>query len=191
MHEENILNINLIEKDIIGKSYDNIVIKNCRIEFSNISNCEFIECQFIDCTFNTLVFENVSVRDCYFEKCNIIGVNWNEVTNKNLLAHPIEEMKQCFCKYNDFNYISFVKMDLSSNEFIHCEYRECNLSKTNFSHCNLTDTVFIDNNLNQTNFEHSYGFILDLNHNKLSKTYFSLEQTPDLLNIFDIEIKGG
>ncbi len=95
---------NYFEEQIIkDKKFRNVTKESCKFVDCSFENCLFEECRILNCIFVNCRFENCTVisleakyseiKNGDFQRCNLIGVHWEELFPTGKYACPIEQIK--------------------------------------------------------------------------------------------------
>lgn len=183
------------------------IYTNICINEQYISDIIFTECQFIDSTFtkNELkgcVFENCSfinckvaenkfkfskVKELYIEKCDILGINWSELTQNNSFITPINTVKQSNFKYNTFTQMKLNKINITDSDIIDTIFAECELKSADFNNTRFKRSEFFKCDMQKADFTDAQGYQIDILNCSLKGAKFSFPDVCKLLDILDIE----
>ncbi len=173
---------------LIDIEYENCTFHQCTFSEVTCEEITFHQCTFRECTFRALHFIKSSMRNCIFENCELVGINWNEL-NKMKTAFPIfSTMRMCVIKYNNFIQIDLSKIDLSNSTLLDNYFQDCNLSRANFNNCDMEKTTFQSCNLTNANFRNACNYFIDTTNNKMKGAQFSYPEVLKLLTPLQIEI---
>jgi fluoroquinolone resistance protein len=168
-----------------NKEYDHCNFINCNFSAANLFQTVFIDCQFTGCNLKLTQVPQTGFQQTLFTDCNLTGIHWHE--SSPFLYSP--QFNNCILTLG-----SFYAMKLKQLHFINCQlheviFTEADLTETIFSHCDLDRAVFDNTLLHKTDFTTAFNFSIHPPHNKLSKTRFTLQGLPGLLNQYDIIIE--
>ena len=162
--------------------------ENCLFEECRILNCIFVNCRFENCTVISLEAKYSEIKNGDFQRCNLIGVHWEELFPTGKYACPIEQIKNCCLKYNTFADADFRKADFSDNIIQESMFDGCDLQESNFQNCRLEKTQFTRCDIRKSDFRNSSGYVIDIVSNKLKQAKFSYPEVVRLLNSLEIQI---
>lgn len=151
-------------------------------------NCIFVNCRFENCTVISLEAKYSEIKNGDFQRCNLIGVHWEELFPTGKYACPIEQIKNCCLKYNTFADADFRKADFSDNIIQESMFDGCDLQESNFQNCRLEKTQFTRCDIRKSDFRNSSGYVIDIVSNKLKQAKFSYPEVVRLLNSLEIQI---
>lgn len=163
--------------------------ENCTFEECTVQNCRFTDCKFYHCTIISLSAKHTEVKRAEFDKCNLIGVHWNELLPAGRICEPIHKLKNCCFKYSSFVDMNFKRFDFSGNSILESAFETCDLTESSFQDCRLNATQFIKNDLRGANFRGAAGYQIDIITNKISDAKFSFPEAINLLNGLGIMIE--
>ena len=69
------------------------------------------------------------------------------------------------------------------------DFSDCNLTEADFAGTDLESARFSNCDLTLANFKEARNYYIDIQHNKVKKTKFSLPEALRLLDAFDIEVE--
>ena len=161
---------------------------NCMFEDCMLLRCTLSECSFHKCTVISLKSEYSQIRFLELNSCNLIGINWSELLPTGTLSKPINELRDCRLKYNNFAHMAFVKFDFSGSEILDSMFAECDLTESNFAKCCLEKTEFFKCDIRKANFCEAIGYHIDIMTNKMKNAKFSFPEVVNLLAGLGIEI---
>lgn len=188
MEEEVFKNLKFIGNKMVNIEYNNCIFNNCSFVDVEINNCKFIDCTFKNCKLNNIIFKHSSFKSGKFINSALIGINWNVITDENMLFAPIAEVSECLFKYNNFLSLKLNKLDFSNCKFQECFFENCSLAESKFNKSIFDKTSFSECNLIKTDFRNANGYIININNNKLKGSKFSFPEVVSLLNVLDIII---
>ena len=149
----------------------------------------FTDCYFTDCIFDDCDLSLIKVKGCFFNRVQMIrskaiGINWFDA------GAPFS------VQFNDSNisYSSFFAKAIKKAKFKNClaretDFSEFNLSQADFGGTDLDNARFSNSDLSHADFKDARNYNIDLQHNKVEKTKFSLPEALSLLNQFDIIVE--
>lgn len=128
-------NIPLNQVNSLGTSIrlDRLVIVNGVFEKIRFSKVEFYLTKFIDCTFRDCTFRETSFVSTTFEKCNLLGSEFDEINFK----YKDNKDKLIFNTCN-FNKSKFKEGTFINGVDFHCS----SFVKTSFLNCTLSNSKF-------------------------------------------------
>lgn len=173
---------------ICDYEFEACVFTNCKFNNCHFTNCSFIDCRFVNCTFFGLKFQNVQLVFGEFEDCAIVSFDWN-ILQAGGITFPIQTIKNCFLKYNNFEKMNLKKFDFTGSKLLDCTFAYCNLSESNFKNCDLQNTAFEQCDLKKADFRSAKGYNINLTANQTKGAKFSYPEVIDLLKFFDIIIE--
>lgn len=162
--------------------------ENCSFEDCKIINCAFVNCKFYNCNIVSLALRYSEVKSAIFEKCNLIGVHWNELLPAGKYLHSLDMLKDCCLKYNTFTEMNFKKFDFTSNIIQESMFEECDLQESNFRDCGLEATEIYRCDIRKADFRGARGYVIDISSNKMKQAKFSYPEVISLLNTLQIKI---
>lgn len=185
------------DKTYTSSDFSEKAIDNCSFSYCKFSECKFVETAYDDVSFNECIFENCSfvngkfsdtvMKFCTFRNCSIIGLNWMELSTS--YSAVIEKLDRCLLKYNNFEDMTFRKIDFGKSQIISSAFYKTTLSECNFSECNLKDTTFSMCDLQKSDFRSAQGFGIDIMTCKLKGAKFSFSNLVGLVNGLGIKIE--
>ena len=137
---------------------------------------------------NNVIFKFSTMKNATLDKSEFIGINWNTLMGDSFRAGPINKVRECFFKYNNFISMRLNSFDFSGSKFKESLFEECDLMDSNFKDVNFESTQFTQCNMARADFRGAYGYIIDIQSNKLKKAKFSFPEVTNLLNSIDIVI---
>ncbi|EJO5349147.1 pentapeptide repeat-containing protein [Clostridium botulinum] len=188
--------------------FENKKIKDLKFKNEIISNKEYIDCDFYNCNFIDVEFNNCLFKGCTLNNCNMnsvifkfstmknatlnesefIGINWNTLKGDSFSTGPINTVRECFFKYNNFISMRLNNFNFSGSKFKESLFEECDLIDANFKDVRFESTQFTQCNMTMADFRGAYGYAIDIKSNKLKKAKFSFPEVTNLLNSIDIVI---
>ena len=176
----------VIDRNDLVSEYEKCEFIACNFSGIDLSNIKFIHCQFVDCNLSMALLKNTTLEKAHFVSTKLLGVNFSECNAFNL-SLSFEE-----CTLNDS---SFYGCKLSKTTFTHCrichvDFENADFSKSKFVDCLLTGSNFFNTNLQAADLYTAQEFYIDLDHNKVKGTIFSLEGLPGLLEKYKLKIKN-
>ncbi|BCJ95695.1 hypothetical protein acsn021_32640 [Anaerocolumna cellulosilytica] len=185
---ENFDNLKMEYERIESYEFYNCTFKNCSFEECILAYCSLIECKFINCKIVSLKVEFSQIKYTEFEKCNLIGVNWYDLSPTGGIADPITKFKDCILKYNSFMHINFRKFNFSLNSIQDSGFDECNLMESSFNNCCLEATQFSKCDMRKADFREATGYQISITTNKLADAKFSFPEAIKLLSELGIKL---
>lgn len=184
--------INLIFADetfekyrFIDCKFFNCTIECCKLVKSVFSGCEFQQCRIL----NLKAESNSQLQRAKFSECQLIGVNWNELSSVSKLGNSIKSLHNCRLKYNTFTAMNFKKFDFSMNEITDSMFAECVLTESKFKRCSLERTEFFKSDLREADFREASGYQIDIMSCKMDNSKFSFPEAIILLNSLRVKIE--
>jgi fluoroquinolone resistance protein len=182
-YKEQYQNIDYTSNMLEEEEYEACTFRNCT--FSDISRIVFSECQFELCNFSNAKAGLTSIRDCIFDECKLMGVNFSRTKDFGFAA----TFKNC-----NLNYVSFDKKKLNKSAFIRCNLQGANFTEADLSKCTISDSnfleaVFMHTNLSGVDFTTNSHFLIDPNLNNIKKAKFAAHSLTGLLYLYDIIIE--
>ncbi|NQY93475.1 MAG: pentapeptide repeat-containing protein [Campylobacteraceae bacterium] len=172
------------EKKLDSIYFENCTFIKCNFSQSHFNDCKFTECTFINCDLSLVKLKSCTFNDVTFKTSKLIGVSWSSC------QEPFDvKFDTCNISQNSFHLLDLRQMKFISSLIEDTGFEECNLEKALFDDCDLTQTVFRDNNLKKSNFETSKNYLIDPQHNDISKAQFSLPEALSFLSLLPIKIK--
>ncbi len=162
--------------------------RNCSFEECSITGCTFVNCKFTNCTIISLTSRYSEVKNAVFQKCNLIGVHWNDLLPSGKYAHSIEQFENCQIKYNTFSEMNFIRFHFSGNSIQESVFEQCNLSESNFLNCRLDGTQIFESDLRKADFRGATGYLIDITSSKMKEARFSFPEAINLLNSLGVKI---
>ena len=90
------------------------------------------------CTVMSLEAEAHSrIQYVEFDRCNLIGVHWEELMPDGAFAEPIKGFYGCRLKYNTFSEMNLKKFDFTGNEISDSMFADCRLQQSRMKGCKL------------------------------------------------------
>ncbi|REE79897.1 uncharacterized protein YjbI with pentapeptide repeats [Lutibacter oceani] len=157
--------------------YDNCTFINCNFSNLDLSNYQFVECSFIDCNLSLCILKNTGLKELHFEKCKMVGINFNEVDPFLL------QLKFTNCQ---LNLASFYKLKLKNSVFKNCSLNETDFNETDltnalFNNCDFKLAIFDKTILEKADLSSSFHYAIDPEKNNIKKAKFSKEGLAGLL----------
>lgn len=176
-----------------GRYYADLEFVDCTFYNCSLENCRFVNCNFVDCKFKkskfvNLKFEKTVMNDGEFENCTLSNINWSLLYGGGYIT-PLQKIKNCILRYNNFLEINLSKFDFKTNEVTETMFADCILTGADFKNCNLSGTEFFKCNLTKSDFRNSYGYRIDITSNKLKGAKFSSPEVHSLLSGLGIIIE--
>ncbi len=181
-------NLKVIGQTLSDYKFIECEFNNCYFEECTLENCTFINCKFNKTNIITLKSKNSESKYSEFQGCNLIGINWNNLLPKGMVAEPIRSIKESLLKYNYFIEMKMQKFDFSKNNILESLFENCDLRESSFKECNLSGTQFGKCNIEKVDFRDTSEYQIDLFTNKMKKAKFSFPEVVSLLSELDIII---
>lgn len=176
--------LSFVGDEQLSDEFQECVFKNCNFSESFVNNCAFYECKFYNCTVKNMTFKDCEILNCEFYSCNLIGINWDDFTDgkRDGISNPIDKLENCFCKFNSFCGLNFVKFNLKKSQIIESNFIRCNCKEVVFNGCNLEKTIFSECDLSKSDFRNTSGWEISLASNNVKGAQFSFPEVVNLLN---------
>lgn len=185
--EERVITDKKLQNSVIEKyEFVDCDFRDCNFEDCKIIGCNFVNCRFYNCTVISLRAEYSAIKNTVFEKCNLIGVHWNDLLPGGRYAFPIQKLKDSFLKYNTFIKMNFTKFDFSGNGIQESAFEECRLSESDFRNCRLEGTQIVGCDIRKADFRESRGYLIDVKSNQMKGARFSFPEAMNLLTSLEI-----
>ncbi len=173
-----------IEKKTIKSKYfeecefDSCVFVDCRFE-----KCRFISCRFNECTLSAIQPRDSRFIDVTFTASKAIGCDWTK-------AQEIRGLSFDGCQ---INYSNFKLLKIPRTRIVNCEAKEVEFIETDLTHGDFRNTDFegsrfFKTDLSEADFREARNYFVDVNHNTLRGTRFSLPEALVLLESLDVII---
>ncbi|NFH60775.1 pentapeptide repeat-containing protein [Clostridium botulinum] len=188
VENEKIKGLKFRDEIISNREYIDCEFYNCNFVDVEINNCIFKECTFYNCTMNNVIFKFSTMKNATLNESEFIGINWNTLKGDSFSAGPINKVRKCFFKYNNFISMRLNIFNFSGSKFQESLFEECDLIDANFKDVRFESTQFIQCNMTRADFREAYGYIIDIQSNKLKKAKFSFPEVTNLLSSIDIVI---
>lgn len=177
-------NIDFSAKPPEEGDYEECIFLRCDFTEVQLRNLAFIECKFIGCNLSNAKVESASFRDVKFSGCKLTGVDFS-LSNPSMISLGFED---CI-----LDYVSFAKLTLKKTKFhrcslIHAFFDDADLSSSEFIGCNFENATFGKTNLEKADLSTSYNYSIDPENNRIKKAKFSVPGLPGLLMKYDIII---
>nr|WP_298079101.1 pentapeptide repeat-containing protein [uncultured Blautia sp.] len=173
-----------------GYKFTDCEFENCVFESCRLLSCSFSGCSFIKCTVMSLEAEAHSrIQYVEFDRCNLIGVHWEELMPDGAFAEPIKGFYGCRLKYNTFSEMNLKKFDFTGNEISDSMFADCRLQESRMKGCKLEGTEFFKCDLRKADLRGTAGYQMDIRSCKLNGARFSFPEVVNLLNGLEIEIE--
>jgi fluoroquinolone resistance protein len=176
--------IDFREKTVEGRKFMECTFKNCQLNM-----LVFKDCTFTDCIFDSCDLSLIKVKGSFFNRIQIIGC-------KAIGIHWFDTGSPFAINFTDSNisYSSFFGKALKKAKIKNCvakevDFSDTNLTEADFNGTDLENSRFSNCDLSLANFKEARNYSVDLVHNKMRKTKFSLPEALSLLNQFDIVIE--
>lgn len=182
-------NIKLDSKTLENMEFFDCTFENCTLENCLIDRCIFAECKFIHCNVVSIQSKYSQIKYAEFEKCNLIGVHWNELLSAGRIADPIRKVKHTILKYNTFMGMKFIRFDFSKNVMQDSMFEECDLRECSFKGNVLERTQFLNCDLRKADLREATEYQIDIQTNKLKGARFSFPEVIALLKVLEIKIE--
>ncbi|APQ78153.1 pentapeptide repeat protein [Clostridium botulinum] len=173
---------------ISNREYIDCEFYNCNFVDVEINNCIFKECKFHNCTMNSVIFKFSTMRNATLNESEFIGINWNALKGDSFSAGPINKVRKCFFKYNNFISMRLNNFNFSGSKFQESIFEESDLIDANFKDVRFESTQFTQCNMTRADFRGASGYVIDIQSNKLKKAKFSFPEVTNLLSSIDIVI---
>ena len=175
-YDEILENININNKTITSKEFDNCTFKNCSFNETVLKNCKFTECIFENCDLSLLKIQGSVFNDIKILDSKAIGINWTMFSNPFEISFTNSDISMC----------SFYNMELRRTNIINCkaydvDFAKSNLEKANFKDTNLLGSIFGDTNLKNTDLTNALNYMIDPNKNYIKGTKISMPQVYNIL----------
>ena len=172
------------DKSVSGRKFIDCTFRNCQLNGLNFSDCHFADCKFEDCDLSLIKVKGSFFSRLQIIRCKAIGIHWFDV------GAPFS------VQFSDSNisYSSFFGKNLKKTKFKNCvakevDFSDCNLTEADFAGTDLESARFSNCDLTLANFKEARNYYIDIQHNKVKKTKFSLPEALRLLDAFDIEVE--
>lgn len=185
---ETIENVKMNHEVLEDAEFVDCIFVNCALEDCSVDRCSFIECKFINCNIISLKSKYSYVKYAEFEKCNLIGIHWNELLPDGRIIEPIRKLSHNTLKYNIFINLKFMRFDFSQNIIQDSTFEECDLRECSFKGDRLERTHFSNCDLRKSDFREASEYQIDITSNKLKGAYFSFPEVINLLSVLEIKI---
>ncbi|WP_315066564.1 pentapeptide repeat-containing protein [uncultured Clostridium sp.] len=185
---EKIKDLKLRNEVISDKEYIDCEFYNCNFIDVDFNNCLFKDCKFHNCTMNGIRFKFSVMKNAILDGSDFISINWNTLKGDSIGAEPINTVRECFFKYNNFILMKLNKVKFSSSKFQESLFENCDLIEADFKDTRFESTQFIQCNMEKADFRGAHGYVIDIQSNKLKKAKFSFPEVINLLNSIDIVI---
>ena len=73
--EQDYTALDLAEKKIVAKQFDNCCFNSCNFSKVEFKNCKFTECKFIDCNLSSIGLKDCFFFEVVFEGLKTIAIN--------------------------------------------------------------------------------------------------------------------
>lgn len=185
---EKIKGLKLRNETIRDIKYIDCEFYNCNFIDVDINNCLFNNCKFYNCTMNSVRFKFSIMKNSTLDKSEFIGIDWNTLKGDSFNAEPINVVRECFFKYNNFISMKLNNFKFSGSKFQESLFQDCDLIEADFKDVRFESTQFIQCDMTKADFRGAYGYAIDIQSNKLKKAKFSFPEVTSLLNSIDIVI---
>ncbi len=185
---EKIKDLKLRNEVISDREYIDCEFYNCNFIDVDFNNCLFKDCKFHNCTMNGIRFKFSVMKNAILDGSDFISINWNTLKGDSIGAEPINTVRECFFKYNNFILMKLNKVKFSSSKFQESLFENCDLIEADFKDTRFESTQFIQCNMEKADFRGAHGYVIDIQSNKLKKAKFSFPEVINLLNSIDIVI---
>ncbi len=161
-------------------SFEGLLLPNTIFE-----QIDFIDCSFIDCDFSASQWPGSGIKNCVFEGCKLIGIDFT-VCQPFLFHFSAKECNLSFTQFSNCNLEKFV--------FINCQLQEtdfghANLKKARFNECKLTGSLFEQTHLEEADLTTAREFTIQPENNMLKGAKFSSTNLEGLLAHLPIQIE--
>lgn len=180
---ETFSNLQFVGDECNSDEFQDCTFKNCTFEESFLNNCALTECKFYNCTVRSMTFKDCEMYNCEFYECNLLGITWDDFTQgeRDGYSTPIDKMEKCFCKFNSFCGLNFIKFNFKQSQFIESTFLRCNCKEADFFGCVMDNSVFSDCELAQADFRNATGWEIPLAANSVKGAQFSFPEVVNLL----------
>jgi fluoroquinolone resistance protein len=172
------------DKEIAGRKFNECTFKNCQLNGLSFSDCQFTDCIFQDCDLSLIKVKGSFFSRVQITRCKAIGIHW------------FDTGKPFSIGFTDSNisYSSFFGKPLKRTKFKNCvakevDFSDCILTEADFSGTDLELARFSNCDLSLANFKEAKNYSIDIQHNKVKKTKFSMPEALSLLDAFDIVVE--
>jgi len=169
--------------------FEECTIDNCSFINATLKDCKFDNCKFVNCKFISTANEGSDFKECVFEKCNLLSVDWTNLFTRNGVLPSVRKMTNCCLKYVIIKRVNFGKFDFTTNDLVECTFSDCRLTGANFKGCNLKLTEFMRCDLACSDFSSAHGYLVEITSCKLKDAKFSFPEAMNLLNGLGIKIE--
>lgn len=180
-------NINVTGKNITDVTFSECEFIDCIFTKNDIRNCVFENCRFINCKVAENKFKFSKVKELYIEKCDVLGVNWSELTPNNSFIMPITSVIQSSFKYNTFTQMKLNKINIVDCDIIDTIFAECELKSADFNNTRFKRSEFFKCDMQKADFTDANGYQVDILNCNLKGAKFSFPDVCKLLDSLGIE----
>ena len=173
-------NISISDLCIENTVFEECRFEHCILENTTLRNCQFSSCVFTDCKITNPTITHTVMTLSEFIRCHLVGIDWASLLDGGFLI-PIERLKACKLKYNNFLEINFTRFDFSDNFIDSSMFANCNLVQSNFTNCGFNGSEFFHCDLSKADFRDATDYIIDIETCQLSGAHFSFPEVVNLL----------
>ncbi len=171
--------------EIASNLFDECTFNECNFDYTSFKHCKFKHCRFINCKLNFIELKSSYFLNTYFEKCDIVGVNW---AYAEISLHQNLKFLSC-----NISKSSFLGLKLSAMSIIECiaretDFRNCDLSKSILTGCDFQNALFSSTDLTSADLNYSSNYYISVFDNKIKGAKFSLPEAISLLTCMGIII---
>lgn len=188
--------------NIRDEIYANLRINEQNISDIIFSDCDFIDCDFIKNEFKGCIFENCrfirckvvenkfkfcKAKELYIDKCDVLGINWSELTPNNSFIIPITTIVKSSFKYNTFTQLKLNKINIVDSDIIDTIFAECELKFSDFNNTRFKRSEFFKCDMQRADFTDAKGYQVDILNCNLKGAKFSFPDVCKLLDNLGVE----
>jgi len=185
---ESISELNLDGGALLEARFEVCEFSSCDFSSATLNRCAFIECTFENCNFSNTDFKFSKLIDCEFTLCKLLGVDWTKVLWPDLQLSAPLVLSECILDNSSFLGLSLPGLKLSSCRCHEVDFRDADLSSGDFIDCDFELALFANTNLKSANFRGAYNYTIDIRKNNITQGKFSKLDALGLLAGLDIEL---
>lgn len=186
IRDEIYTNLSINEQNISDIIFSECEFIDCIFTKNEIKSCIFENCRFIRCKVTENKFKFCKVKELYIDKCDVLGINWSELTPNNSFIIPISTVTQSSFKYNTFTQMKLNKINIVDCDIIDTIFAECELKSAEFNNTRFKRSEFFKCDIQNADFTDAQGYQIDILNCKLKGAKFSFPDVCKLLDALEI-----
>jgi uncharacterized protein YjbI with pentapeptide repeats len=177
-------------KTIQNKRFENCNFNRCDFDNASLLKCKFVDCEFIHCTLNTAIITNSMFSDVVFDNSKLMGVNWTAAKWPHIKLTSLISFYSCEISHSTFFGLNLAEINMQECKAHDVDFREADLTRGNLTNTDFHQSFFIQTKLVSADFSEAINYNIDMTLNDVKKATFTFPDCINLLQHFEIQIKG-